>query len=145
MAKIRELNLEQRVAVKYLRESDLSYRENGMQIGCNHSTALNIYKKFVSTGSVSKQGRPGSPSKFNERGERIICRVARRLRFCTLKTIVSDVRRSHHYQSASAPLVRKILHKYKLQSLKRKRTLYTSVKKRAYRLQWGRGSQRMAS
>ena len=132
--KIRELSLEQRVAVKYLRESCLSYREIGRPIGCNHSTALKIYKKFVSTGSVSKQDGPGCPSKFDERGKRTICRVARRLRFSTLKTIVSDVRRYHHYQSASAPLVRKILHKYKLQSFKRKRKSCISVKNRAYRL-----------
>ena len=69
MAKTQELGLEQRVAVKYLRESGLSYREIGRQIGCNHSTGLRIYKKFVSAGSVSKQGRPGRPSKFDERGK----------------------------------------------------------------------------
>ena len=138
MAKIRELSLEQRVAVKYLRESGLSHRVIGRQIGCNHSTALKIYKKIVYNGSVSKQDGPGRPSKFDERGERTICRVARRLRFSTLKIIVSDVRRSHHYQSASAPLVRKILHKYKLQSFERKRNSYISVKNRAYRLQLAR-------
>ena len=65
-------------------------------------------EKFVSTGSVAKQDRPGRPRKFDGRGEGTICRVARRLRFFTLKTIVSNVRWSHHYQSASAPLVRKI-------------------------------------
>ena len=70
------------------------------------------------------------------KGGRTICRVARRLRFSTVKTIVSDVRRSHHYQSVSAPLVGKILHKCKLQSFKRKRKSYISVKIRAYRLQW---------
>ena len=138
MAKIRELSFEQRVAVKYLRESGLSYREIGRQIGCHHSTALRIHKRFALTGSVAKQDRPGRPSKFDERGERTICRAARRLRFSTLKTVVSDVQRSHRYRSATVSLVRKILHKYKLQSFQRKRKPYVSVKNRAYRLQWAK-------
>ena len=133
------------MAVKYLRESGISYREIGRQIGCNYSTALRICKKFVSTGSVSKQDRPGRPSKFDERGERTICRIARRLRFSTLKIILADVRRSHHYQSASAPLVRKILHKCKLQSFKRKRKLYFFCKEPRISSSVGKGSQRMAS
>ena len=91
MAKIRELSLGHRVAVKYGRVSGLSYREIGRQIGFNHSTALRNHKKIVSTGSVSKQDGPGRPSKFDERGERKICRVARRLRFSTLMTFVADV------------------------------------------------------
>ena len=89
MPKIRELSLEQRVAARYLRESGLSYRDIEKQVGCHHSTALQIYRKFVTTGSNEGKERPGRPNKFNERGERLICRAARRLKFSTLKTLVS--------------------------------------------------------
>ena len=69
MPKTKELNFEQRIAVRHLRESGLSYREIGKQVGCHHSTTMKIYKKFATTGSVENKERPGHPKKFNERGD----------------------------------------------------------------------------
>ena len=69
MANIRELSFEQRVAVKYLRESGLPYREIGRQIGCNHSIALRIYKKNVSTSSVSKRADQGFQANLMKGGK----------------------------------------------------------------------------
>ena len=56
----------------------------------------------------------------------------------TLKNLVSDIKLSQPYQNGTASLVRKILHKYKLYSLQRKRKLYISLKNRAYRRQWAK-------
>ena len=79
MPKTRELSNDERLAIKYLRESGLSFRKIGEQLNCHHSTALTIYNRFVSSGSVAKKARSGRPSKINERGERIVCRAAKNL------------------------------------------------------------------
>ena len=69
MPKTKELKSEQQIAVRCLRESGLSYHEIGKQVGCHHSTAMKIYKKFATTGSVENKERTGRPNRFNERGE----------------------------------------------------------------------------
>ena len=132
------MSFEQRLAVRYLRESGLSYREIGKQVDCHHSTAVKIYKKFGFTGSVANKERTGRPNKFSNREETVICRAARGLRFSGLKIVISDIRISHIYQHATASVVRRILHKYKLYSFQRKRKPYVSVKHRAYRRQWAK-------
>ena len=83
MAKVRQLSFEESL-VDILRESSLSCREIVRHNGCHHSTALRIHKQIVSAGLVAKQDRPGRPNKFDERGERKICRAGRRLRFSTV-------------------------------------------------------------
>jgi len=138
MPKTKELNFEQRIAVRYLRESGLSYREIGKQGGCHHSTTVKSYNKCATTGWVEHKERLGHPNTVNERGERVICRAARRLKFSTLKNIVSDIKISQSYQNATTSLVRKILHKYRLYSFQRKRKPYISLKNRAYRHQWAK-------
>ena len=80
----------------------------------------------------------GIQKKFNERGERVICRAARRLKFSTLKNIVSDIKISQSYQNATTSLVKKIVHKYRLYSFQSKRKPYISLKNRAYRRQWAK-------
>ena len=107
MPKTRELSNDERLAIKYLRESGLSFRKIGEQLNCHHSTALKIYNRFVSSGSVAKKARSGRPSKINERGERIVCRAAKKLRFRTLKEIVEEVRQSDACKTASKYIVRK--------------------------------------
>ena len=65
----------------------------------------------------------------------MICRASRGLRFSSLKTVVSDMRIFHIYQNATASVVRRILHKYKLYSFQRKRKPYVSVKNQVYHRQ----------
>jgi len=138
MPKTRELSNDERLAIKYLRESGLSFRKIGEQLNCHHSTALKIYNRIVSSGSVAKKARSGRPTKINERGERIVCRAAKKLRFRTLTEIVEEVRQSDACKTASKYIVRKILHKYKFLSHRRKRKPFVSAKNRRIRLQWVR-------
>ena len=58
--------------------------------------------------------RSGRPNKINEKGERIVCRAVKQLRFGTLNSIIEDVCKSESYKSATGCSVRKILHKYPL-------------------------------
>ncbi len=46
MVKLRELTECERLAVKHLRLSGLSFAEIGKQIGCSKSTAFNVYKSL---------------------------------------------------------------------------------------------------
>ena len=123
MPKTRELSHDERLAIKYLRESRLSFRKIGEQLSCHYSTALRIYKQFVSSGCVEKKARSGRPNKINERGERIVCRAVKQLRFGTLNAIIEDVRKSEIYKSATRYIVRKILHKYKFLVIKENENL----------------------
>ena len=136
MPKTRELSHDERLAIKYLRESRLSFRKIGEQLSCHYSTALWIYKQFVSSVCVEEKARSGCPNKINERGERIVCRAVKQLRFGTLNAIIEDVGKSEIYKSATRYIVRKILHKYKFFSHKRKRKPFVSVKNRRARMQW---------
>ena len=60
MPKSRELSFEQR-AVRYMRESGLSYHEIGKQVGLHLSTAIKSCKQFALTGSVANKERTGCP------------------------------------------------------------------------------------
>ena len=131
------MSFEQRVAVRYSRDSGLSYREIGKQVCCHNSTAVKIYKNLFLLGQLQTRKEQGVYTNLAE-GKRIICRAARGLRFSSLKTVVSDIRISHIYQNATASVVRRILHKYKLYSFQRTRKPYFSVKHRAYRRQWAK-------
>ena len=72
MPKTRELSFEQRVAVRYLREGGLSYREIGKKVDCHDSIAVKIYKKIILTGTVANKERTGRLKKFGNREERVI-------------------------------------------------------------------------
>ena len=72
MVKERELSYEERLTVKILRETGLSFPKIGIIVGCHHSTAF-----------VAKLQRTGRPKKYDERVERAVCREAKRLRFDT--------------------------------------------------------------
>ena len=76
MVKERELSYEERLTVKILRETGLSFPKIGIIVGCHHSTAF-----------VAKLQRTGRPKKYDEQGERAMCREAKRLRFDTLENI----------------------------------------------------------
>ena len=138
MPKTRELSNEERLAIKYLKESGLSFRKIGEQLNCHHSTALKTYNQYLSSGSIAKKARSGRPSKITERGERTVCRTAKTLRFGTLKAIFDEVRQSDVSKTATKYIVRKILHKYKILSHKRKRKPFVSAKNRRIRIQWVR-------
>ena len=97
-----------------------------------------FYNQYLSSGSIAKKARSGRPSKINERGERTVCRTAKTLRFGTLKAIVEEVRQSDVCKTATKYIVRKILHKYKILSHKRRRKPFVSPKNRRIRLQWVR-------
>ena len=62
MPKTRELSHDERLAIKYLRESGLSFRKIGEQLSCHYSTSLRVYKQFVSSGCVEKKARNGRHS-----------------------------------------------------------------------------------
>ena len=138
MPKTRELSNEERLAINYLRETGLPFRKIGEQLNCHHSTAVNLYNQFVSSGCIAKKARSGRPSKVSERGERIVCCVAKKLRFGTLNAIVEEVRQSDVWKTATKYIVRKILHKYKFLCHRRKRKPFVSGKNRRVRLQWVR-------
>ena len=87
MVKVRELSDEERLTVRVLRETGLSFPKIGIIVGCHHSTALRIYKSFLKTASVAKLPRTGHPKKLEERDERSVCGRARKLRFNTLEDI----------------------------------------------------------
>ena len=55
MVKIRELSLNERAAIKYLREAGLSYAQIAQQVGCSKSAVFKIYKTFENTGSIGKR------------------------------------------------------------------------------------------
>ena len=133
MPKEEELTNEKRVAIKYLWESGLSYRKIAEQVGCSHTTAVTIFKSC----SVAKKPRSGGPKKFDGRGEMIICRTARRLRFATLKTIKLDVQQGLAGKNPSKQIIRRVLKKYKIKSYQsRKRKPFVSLKNRKVRISW---------
>ena len=55
MVKIRELSLNERAAIKYLREAWLSFAQIAQQVGCSKSAVFKIYKTFENTGSIGKR------------------------------------------------------------------------------------------
>ena len=79
MVKIRELDLEERLAITYLREAGLSYSEIGRQLGCSKSTAHKIFTNFEKTGAIAKQSRPGRPRKLTERVKKVVCSSGHKL------------------------------------------------------------------
>ena len=70
--------------------------------------------------------------------ERFICRVARTQQFSRLKAIAYEVASSFPAKNPSSALVRRILHKYKIKSYKRKRKPFVNLRQRCYRVQWSR-------
>ena len=46
MVRVRELSDEERLTVKVLRETGLFFPKSGIIVGCQHSTAVRVYKKF---------------------------------------------------------------------------------------------------
>ena len=67
MPKSQELFHDERLAMKYLRESGMSCCKIGDQLSCHNSTALKIYNQFVSGDCVEKEARSRRPNKINER------------------------------------------------------------------------------
>ena len=127
MVKIRELSLNERAAIKYLREAGLSYAQIAQQVGCSKSAVFKIYKPFENTGSIGKRRRSGRPKKSSDRAERAICRAARKLRFSTLRDIKQDVSDICNLSNNS---IRGALHKYGLFSQRRKAKPLVSIKNR---------------
>ena len=138
MVKTREFTESERVAIKYLREAGHSYSEIAKQVGCSKSGAFKVYQIIQRTGSIAKLPRSGRPRKFLKRGERAICRVARKLRFATLGELKSTVSKEFPAENPSKRLVKRILQKYGLKSCKRKRKPFVSLKNRSYRLKWAK-------
>ena len=118
MVKERELSYEERLTVKILRETGLSFPKIGIIVGCHHSTAF-----------VAKLQRTGRPKKYDERGERAMCREAKRLRFDTFPELFQ-----YAFPTEKHPnfLLEKILCKYVIKSRIRKRKPFLSVKNRKY-------------
>ena len=139
MVKTKEYSQDERVASKYLREAGHSYAEIARQVGCSKSTAHYIYKSLERTGSVKKGARTGRPKKISERGERIVCRASRQLRYSTLRELKSTVTPHFSQVNPSTYLVKRILRKYGIRSCLRKRKPYVSQKNRSYRRHWSRG------
>ena len=133
MVKIRELSLNERAAIKYLREAGLSYAQIAQQVGCSKSAVFKIYKTFENTGSIGKRRRSGRPKKSSDRAERAICRAARKLRFSTLRDIKQDVSDICNLSNNS---IRGALHKYGLFNQRRKAKPLVSIKNRMKRQRW---------
>ena len=74
MPKTRELSNEERLAIKYLKESGLSFRKIGDKLNCHHSTALKIYNQLLSSGSIAKKQEVGVQVKSTkgERGQFVV-------------------------------------------------------------------------
>ena len=49
---------------------------------------VKIYNQILSSVSIARKARSGRPSKLNKRGERIVCRTAKKLGVGTLNAIV---------------------------------------------------------
>ena len=128
MPKARELSHEERLTVKWLREIGFSFPKIAKLVGCHHSTALRIYRNFEATNSIVKLPRNGRPKKFDERGERVVCRTAKRLRFESLRNISTVVQIAYPNKNPSKSLVRKTLQKYGIKSSRRKRKPFGSLK-----------------
>ena len=129
---------QERVAIEYLHEAGHSFAEIARQVGCSKSGAFKVFKSIEKTGSIAKQPRSGRPWKFLERGERAICRVARKLRFGTLGELKTAVSEDFPAENPSKRLVKRILQEYGLKSCKRKRKPFVSLKTRSYRLKWAK-------
>eukprot|EP00794_Sanderia_malayensis_P010159 gene10159-11199_t len=133
MAKKRELKFEERVAIINLRKTGLSFQKIAIQMGCNKSTACRIVKKYKLENSAEKGKRCGRPQKFFPRGERFVCRAAKRLRFENLKNISRSLESSFQDKTPSKTLVRRILRKYNIKSCIRTRKTYITPQNRARR------------
>ena len=107
MPKARELSHEERHTVKLPRETGFSFPKISERVGCHHSTALKIYRNFEATNSIAKLLRNGRPKKFDEQGERVVCRTAKRLRFESLRDISTAVQIAYPNKNPSKSLVRK--------------------------------------
>ena len=140
MVKTRELTESERVAIEYVREAGHSFAEIARQVGCSKSGAFKVFKSIVKTGSIVKQPRSGRPRKFLERGERAICRVARKLRFGTLGELKTAVSEDSPAENPSKRLVKRILQKYGLKSCKRKRKPFFFVEKQVLPFEMGEGN-----
>ena len=80
MPKIGELSNEEGLAIKFLRESGLSFRKIGEQLKCHYSTALKLYNQFLSIGSIVKKTRKqeaGVQVTSTKGRERILCRTTK--------------------------------------------------------------------
>ncbi len=115
MTKVGELLSEERLTVKVLRQAGLSYPKIVEIVGCHYTTAMRIYS-FEDTWSIEKKKRSGRPKKFDERGDRAMCRVARRLPIESLRTISHEISVSFPAKNPSAIFVRRILHKNGIRS-----------------------------
>ncbi len=73
MSKNREFSMNERTAVKHLREVGLLYAESAQQVGCTKSAAFKVYKTYLNTGSFEKRPRTRRPKKTLERRERSLC------------------------------------------------------------------------
>ena len=65
----KEISLEDRVAMKTLREAGYSFDEIGNKIGCSKSAAYEVFKNFKHTDTVAVRKRTGQPKIFSERDE----------------------------------------------------------------------------
>ena len=68
-----------------LRKNGLSFRKIGAAVGCHHSTVMRICKRYEKSGYPDKLKRCGRPKNIDVRGERYVCRLAKKHRFSNLK------------------------------------------------------------
>ena len=134
MVKKRELSYEERITVKILRENGYSFPQIAKAVGCHYSTCMRIFNSFKKPGSIHQKQRTGRPKKINERGERFVCRVARMQRFGKLKAKANEVATCFPAKNPSIAVVRRILHKYKINCYKRKRKPFVNSRQRCYRV-----------
>jgi len=127
---------EERSAVQYLRESGMPFRRIVWQLNFYPSNALYFYNKFVSSGSIEKKTRTGRSIKISAWVERIVC-AAKSLDL-NFKRIVKDVRQFDVCNTAIKYIIRKIVHKYKFLSFRRKGKPFISANNYLIRLWWVR-------
>ncbi len=136
MVRGKELSYENRVAIKTLRETGLSYGKIAQKVGCTKSTAYKVIKTYQETGSVAVRERTGRPKKFSPREERLVKKTARRNYFSTLRSICGKIRAQIVGKRVSRYAARSILHKYGLKSHPRRKMPFVSLKNRKYRKRW---------
>ena len=138
MAKTRELRDEERAINKNLSLQGLSLREISRIVGCHYSIISRVLKKFEIEGTVQKSRRSGRPKKLDPRGERMVTRVAKCHRFDKLSVITDELNNSYPGTNITIRCLKRILHKYGMQSHARKRKLFLSLENRKQRVQWSK-------
>ena len=138
MVKVRELSENEQVAIKVLCEAGHSFAKIARQVGCSKSGAFKFFRSIEKSESFAKLPITGRPKIFFERGERAICRIARKLRFATLGELKPAACAQFPEENPSKYLVRRILRKNGLKRCKRKQKPFISKNNRSYRVTWAK-------